>query len=183
MNWVDYTIIAVILISVVISLFRGLLKEIMGLAVWAVAFWIGFRFADEGADWFVGMVELPSARLALAFGLLFISALIVGGLLNFLLGKLIESTGLTGTDRFLGMFFGLGRALVLVTALVLLAGLTPLPQDPWWRESRLLPGFQTLAEWAAGYMPDDVRHYFEYRPVLDGASEKAPASDPAALEL
>lgn len=167
MNWVDYTIIAVMALSVVISLFRGLLKEVMALVVWVAAFWVAFHFVDPGAAWFSPWISVPSAQMAAAFVVLFLVTLIVGGLISYLLGRLIETTGLSGTDRFFGIFFGLARALVLVTAVVLVAGLTPLPQDPWWRESVLLPRFEVLAQWASGYMPEQVRGYLEYPTALD----------------
>lgn len=172
MNWIDYTIIGIMLLSMVIGAFRGLLKEVMGLVVWVVAFWVAWQFCGEGAMLLEAQVELPSARLAIAFGLLLVVTLILGALVNYLVQALVESTGLTGTDRMLGLFFGAGRALVLLIAAVLLAGLTPLPQDPWWGESRLLPTLQVMAEWATESMPPEVGEYFDFKnlPALPDSS-------------
>ena len=162
MNWADYAILVVTAVSVVIGLFRGFVREVMALAVWLMAFWVAFAFADNGALMLEGRVDLPSARIAIAFAGLFIATLIVGGLINFLVAKMVDMTGLSGSDRFLGLFFGAARAVVLITAVVMVAGLTPIPRDPWWGQSVLLPRFQSLAEWAAGYLPDHVRDYFDF---------------------
>ncbi len=162
MNWADYAILALIGISVVIGLIRGFVREVMALAVWLLAFWVAFSFADDGAALLSERVTLPSARLAIAFAVLFVATLVVGAVVNFVISKMVRWTGLTGSDRFLGLLFGAARAVVLITALVMVAGLTPLPRDPWWGQSLLLPAFQSLAEWAAAYLPEDVRDYFDY---------------------
>ncbi len=162
MNWVDYAILAVIGVSVVIGLVRGFVREVMALAVWVVAFWVAFTFADDGAALLSDRVTLPSARMAIAFGALLLATALAGAVVNFVITKMVKATGLSGSDRFLGMFFGAARALVVITAAVLVAGLTPLPRDAWWGQSLLLPRFQTLAEWATGYLPDGVREYFDY---------------------
>ncbi|MCX7545969.1 CvpA family protein [Marinicella gelatinilytica] len=162
MNWFDLTILAILLISVVVSLFRGLIREVMSLIIWVAAFWLAWHYVDVGANWLQAYIELPSARHLIAFVALFLSALIVGGLINFLLGKIISGTGLTGTDRFLGMFFGLLRGAVAVTAMVLFLQATPLSSDPWWQQSTLQPHFSKLADWVKQRMPDDIGEYFSF---------------------
>ncbi len=160
MNWFDLTIIAILLISVTVSLFRGLIREVMSLLIWVGAFWLAWHYVEVGADWLSGYVELPSARYLIAFVALFLTALIIGGLINFLLGKLITGTGLSGTDRFFGMFFGLLRGAVAITALVLFLQATPLSKDPWWQQSTLQPHFSILADWVKERMPGDIGDYF-----------------------
>jgi len=93
---------------------------------------------------------------------LFLATLFAGGLINFLIGKLIKATGLSGTDRMLGIFFGLARGIAIVTVLVLLAGLTPLPKDPWWHESQFIPHFQQLAMILRGLLPPQYAAYFNF---------------------
>jgi len=99
-------------------------------------------------------------RVRVAF---FFATLILGSLISFLLSQLIEKTGLTGSDRLLGMLFGIARGAVLVSLLVMLAGLTPLPEDPWWKQSLLIPPFQALAMWLKTHMPTGLADYIHYR--------------------
>lgn len=162
MNWFDLTILAILALSVVVSLFRGLIREVLSLLIWVGAFWLAWTFVDQGAGWLESFIELPSARHLIAFVALFLAALIIGGLINYLVGKMITKTGLGATDRFFGMFFGLGRGVLAVTALVLFLQATPLSQDPWWTESRLTPQFARLASWVKQQMPEDLAEYFSF---------------------
>ncbi|MBI2800530.1 MAG: CvpA family protein [Gammaproteobacteria bacterium] len=162
MNWIDIFILSVLGISAVLSLFRGLVREVLSLVAWVVAGWVAFKFAGPVSAHFAGAVSLPSVRMAVAFGLLLLGVLLVFGVFNFLLGKLIDSTGLSGTDRLLGMFFGLARGIAIVTVLVALAGLTPVPRDPWWKESRLLDHFEQLARYAVHWLPPEFAKHFSY---------------------
>jgi membrane protein required for colicin V production len=109
-------------------------------------------------------IELPSARTSLAFAGLFLSVLLVGGLATYLVGKMVEKTGLSGTDRLLGGVFGGIRGLVLIIVLMLVAGLTPVPQDPWWQTSRSIQSLMPLAEWSAQYLPDYILEHLELNP-------------------
>ncbi len=162
MNWVDYTIVGIIGLSALISLIRGFVTEVLSLIVWVVSFWVAWTFFRDVAEPLAPWIPLPSARLGVAFVLLFLVSLIIGGFLNFLVGRLVDRTGLTGTDRLLGAIFGLARGAVVVAALVFLAGLTPLPNDPWWRDSQLIRHFQELAFWLLSLLPPDIASHFKY---------------------
>ncbi len=161
MIWVDYAILAIIGISALISIFRGLIREVLSLFAWGAAFVVARTFMAAVAEWFAGVVSVPSARLVLAFASLFVGTLLAAALVNLLVGKLIASTGLSGTDRMLGVLFGIGRGVVIVAALVLAAGLTPVPRDPWWQASLLLPRFEAMALWMRGYLPAEAAAYFQ----------------------
>ena len=161
MIWIDYVIIGIIGISSLISLIRGFVREAFSLLAWVLAFWVAWTFFRELAlhlTW----VSVPSVRLGLSFAILFVTTLIVGGLVNFLIGQLVDKTGLTGTDRLIGMLFGAARGILLVSVLILLAGLTPLPEDPWWKESQLIAYFQELAIWLKTLLPDNIGEKFRF---------------------
>lgn len=162
MIWVDYAILAIIAISALISIWRGFIREVLSLVGWIMAFWVGFTFTHAVAALLAGYISVPSVRLAVAFTALFLATLLVVGVVNFLLVKLVNSTGLSGTDRMLGVLFGIGRGAVIVAALVLLAGTTPLPRDPWWKESMLIGHFQQMALWARGFLPADLAQHINY---------------------
>lgn len=161
MIWIDYVILGIIGLSAVISLIRGFVREALSLAVWVLAFWVAWTFFRDLAlqlDWFT----VPSVRLGAAFLILFIATLMLGALVNFLVGQLVDKTGLSGTDRMIGILFGAARGAILVAILVLLAGLTPFPNDPWWKESQLIGYFQELAVWLKQLLPADIGGKFKF---------------------
>ena len=156
MNWADYLIILLIALSMLMGLWRGLLREVISLATWIAAFAIAFLFAEDVAAYLVPHLDLPSLRIAVAFGGLFLVTLLLGGLIGILASYLVHYTGLTGTDRVLGVTFGLARGGAIIAMLVLAAGFTPLPQDPWWGQSVLLPYFQEIALWLRDFLPPEL---------------------------
>lgn len=157
MTGVDLAILGVLLISMLVSLVRGFIRETFSLVVWIAAAVAGFRLSGALSGWLVDWVTLPSVRVLLAFAAVFVLVLIVGGLVGFLLGKLVEKTGLSPTDRMLGALFGLSRGVLIVVVAVMLARFTPFPEDPWWDESRLLPQFERMAERAGRLLPTPLQ--------------------------
>lgn len=157
MEYTDYVLLSIIAISMLVGLFRGFVKEAFALAVWVAAFLIAFQFAGSTADLLTDHVSMPSARTAIAFGGLFLVVLVVGGLLTFLIGKLVEKTGLSGTDRLMGGIFGAVRGVLLLIVLIIVAGFTPVTQDPWWNTSIFIQSLLPLADWASGFLPETVR--------------------------
>lgn len=181
MNWPDYAILAVMAISIGVGALRGFIMEVFSLLVWVAAFGLAYHFAGDVAVLMEGSVTLPSARIAMGFAGLFIAVLLVGGLINYLLGRLVESTGLSGTDRLLGGAFGAARGLALVLVLLLVAGLTPLPEDPWWQESRVIARLMPMVDWAATYLPESISGHLDFDPAASGdtdpSADKGPSED------
>lgn len=164
MEYVDYAVLGIIAISILVGALRGFIKEVFSLAVWAAAFLVAFQYSGALAMMLESHVELPSARTSLAFAGLFLVVLLIGGLITFLVGKLVEKTGLSGTDRLLGGVFGALRGLILILVVMLVAGLTPVPQDPWWQQSRSVQSLIPLAEWSAQFLPDYILEYMDLTP-------------------
>lgn len=163
MIWIDYVILALIGVSAVIGLFRGFIREVFSVATWVLAIWVGLMFSRGLSSYFETVISPPSARMAASFALLFLVTLILGSLVGYLLGQLVSKSGLTGSDRFIGLLFGIARGVLVIAVLVLLAGLTPLPNDPWWLESQLIEPFQTLALWLRDRIPAGMAGYVVYR--------------------
>ena len=161
MIWIDYAILAIVGISGVISLMRGFVKEALSLAGWIAAFWVAIAYSGQVAAWLEGLVSVPSVRVAIGFVVLFGAVLLMCGILLRMAGMLVARTGMSGTDRTLGIVFGVLRGTVVVGLLVLLAGLTPLPRDPWWSESSFLPHFVEAAREVAIYLPDEFRQQLD----------------------
>ena len=162
MNWADFSILSIIGISALISLFRGFVREALSVVGLAAAIWVAVTFYDQASDLLVNVISLPTGRRVIAFVALIVVSLLIAGLINHLIGKLVDKTGLTGTDRMLGVVFGVVRGVAIVGLLVLLAGLTQVPQDPWWQQSMLMEHFQKLAQMAIEFLPPDVVAHFSY---------------------
>lgn len=169
MSWPDYAILAAIAISLLVGALRGFVKEAFSLVTWAAAFVVAYRFSDNAAAMMEPHVSLPSARTAMGFVGLFLLVLVVGGLLNYLIGRLVETTGLTGTDRLLGGVFGVLRGVAIVVVFLLVAGFTPIPRDPWWQESGMIRSLMPLVSWTIDFLPESAREH------LDFSSESAAA--------
>jgi len=165
MTWADYTILFIVGVSALISLVRGFVREAFSLAVWIAAFWVAWVFFRDLALRLEPWISVPSVSLAVAFVTLMLATLIVGAIVNYLMGQLVDKTGISGTDRLIGMLFGGARGVLLVGILVLLAGLTAFPQDSWWKASVLIPHFQDLALWLRGLLPPDIAARFSYGPI------------------
>ena len=162
MIWVDYAIIAIVVVSAGISVLRGFLREALSLAGWVLAFWLALTFADDVSGLFSRYVSQPSMRHGLAFFTIVVGTLVITAIVMYLVRLIIDKTEITGTDRALGIVFGIARGIVIVAILVLLAGLTAVPKDPWWRESIFLPHFQVLAVEIQSLLPPEVAILFQY---------------------
>ena len=152
MNWVDYAILSVIGISALVSLVRGFIKEAASLAVWFAAFVIASRFYPDLAP-LITQVDDPLVRNAIAIVSLFVSTILLGAMINHLIGLLVEKSGLSGTDRVLGMVFGALRGVLVVTALLFfLDTFTQAPASQWWQGSLLIPEFDPIVQWFFDYI-------------------------------
>lgn len=162
MAWLDIFILGVVLLSALISLVRGFVREAFSLAVWVLAFWVSWSFFRDLEAPLQTWIGSPTARLGIAFAVLMIATLLIGGMVNYLIIQLVEKTGMSGTDRLIGMIFGAARGVLLVAVLVLLAGLTPLPKEGWWLESTLVSYFQELSFWLRDLLPPEFADHFRY---------------------
>ncbi|KPZ02153.1 CvpA protein [Pseudomonas syringae pv. spinaceae] len=145
---VDWAILGIVAISALISLKRGFVKEALSLTTWIIAGVVAWMFGAGLSQYLVNYIETPSARVIASCTILFVATLLVGAMVNFLIGELIRVTGLSGTDRFLGMVFGAARGGLLVVVAVGLLSLGPVQQDQWWQQSRLVPQFLIVADWS-----------------------------------
>ena len=144
----DWAIIAVLAISTLMSLRRGFLKEALSLGTWIAAFVVARQFHGPMDQLLETQIVDSLMRSIAAFAALFVGTLLVGAALGFLLGALINATGLSSTDRVLGMVFGFARGALIVTVVIGLLKLTPLVNDSWYTNASLVPHFETVAQWA-----------------------------------
>lgn len=142
MNWADWAIVIVLTLSSVISLARGFIKEALSLVIWVVALVLANVFSHRLEVFLTNAISTPSLRAMAAFILVFVGVLLVGALLNFLIGLIVKATGLSGTDRLLGMLFGFARGLLIVMIfLIYVPAYVVIEKDPWFQQSQLIPYF------------------------------------------
>lgn len=131
----DWVLLGILLLSVVLGLWRGLVYEVLSLAGWVLAFVLAQAFADEVAAWLpMEGLSLP-LKLALAFALVFIAVAFAGGFVAWLVKKLVATVGLRPVDRVLGGAFGLARALVMLLGVAVVVSMTQMQNAAWWQGS------------------------------------------------
>ena len=131
----DWIFIAVLVVSLVVGAWRGLVYELLSLVNWIAAFVLAQWFAPDAAHYLPLANATEVVRYAAGFVVVFIAALFAGGLIAFLVRKLIAAVGLRPVDRVLGSVFGVVRGVVVLLALTVVAGMTPVVKSPWWQES------------------------------------------------
>ena len=149
MNWLDWTILGIVALSTLVSLWRGFVKEALSLLAWVLAFIISIRFSDRLATLLVDYINNEDLREISAYVILFAATLMLGSLVNILLAQVIRVTGLSGADRVLGTAFGLARGLLIAVVLVfVMESVLNKEEKEVMQDSRLLPHLAMVKQWA-----------------------------------
>lgn len=163
---IDYTLLAVFLVSVVVGVFRGFFREALSLLTWVAALWISMRFSSI-LEPMLASISSEALRIWSARVIMFILVLIAGGLLNALIGFLVTKTGLSGTDRVLGMVFGAARGVLIVGIVVTVFRLLHLDEEQWWTESRVIPLALPIADVMQSLFQEGLGRLEEIVPPAD----------------
>lgn len=157
LHWIDYVIIGVICLSVLTGLFRGFIKELVALCVWVLAIWLAVKYSSVTEVWLQPYIQDKTARSVISFIGILLLVIIVGGIFNALLSFILRRSGLSGTDRVLGMFFGFVRGIFIVALVMVVVKMTStLPKD-FTNQSELYAKFDPLVNWLDGYMPGLIK--------------------------
>lgn len=158
----DYLVLFVLVASVVISTMRGLVKEILSLTGWVVAFVVANAYGARLAPLLPDMIPGDTVRLIVAFIALFLGVRILMGLLSLAIGALIDAAGLALVDRGLGGLFGLARGIVIVLTAVILCSMTAIPQQAFWKDALLSPLAEAGARTIKPFLPAALAQHIKF---------------------
>ena len=158
----DYLVSFVLVASVVISTLRGLVKEILSLLGWVVAFVVANAYGAQLAPMLPTMIPGEAVRLMVAFVALFLGVRILMGLLTMAVDALVQAAGLSLADRGLGGLFGLARGIVIVLFGVILCGMTSIPQQDFWKNALLSPMAETGARTVKPFLPAALAQHVQF---------------------
>lgn len=158
----DYAVLVIVGISILISVMRGLVREVLALLAWLAAFVAATFLGAHVAAWMPQAIPTEELRLLTGFLIVFVGVLIAMSLIAMLVSRLIRRAGLGVEDRMFGMLFGVARGAVVVLVLVLLAGLTPLPRDPMWRNAMLSSPLESMALYVKAWLPGELSRRIKY---------------------
>lgn len=162
MTWFDYAAIGIVCLSVLLAVFRGVVREIAALAGWAAALVLSGLFAQDLAQQLPATLS-PMLKAVIAYLVIFLGVLLLSGLAGVLLAKLFHAAGLGFTDRAVGALFGFVRGVLIVFVGVMLAGLTSLPKEPFWREAVFSGPVETAVLASKPVLPKDLAQRIRYR--------------------
>ena len=162
MTGFDYAVLMVLGLSLIWALLRGLVRELVALAGWVAAFVLSVLFTQTVADMLPRSLGSFLASLV-AFLTIFIGVWILSGFAGLLLSRLVSAAGLGWADRMLGAFLGLVRGVLIVLVLVMFAGLTPLPREPFWRNAMLSAPIETVLVALKPLLPEALAQHIRYR--------------------
>ena len=158
---VDWILLGVLVFSMALGAWRGLVYEVLSVLAWAAAFYAAQWFAPQVAVMLPFQTASEPVRYAAAFVLVFIAAVFLGGLLAFLVKKLIDAIGLRPVDRTLGAAFGLLRGVILLLAAAVVINMTALESAAWWQESKGANALATALHGLKPVLPEQFARYIE----------------------
>ncbi len=158
----DYLVVFVIVCSIIISMMRGAVKEILSLLSWIVAFFVASNYCEALATLLPETLPGSTARLIVAFLVLFVGIKILMSLLNGAIAALVKASGLTVVDRALGSIFGAARGSLLVLATVLLCGMTAIPQQDFWKAALFGATAESAALTVLPYLPGGMASHISF---------------------
>ena len=171
MIWADWFLLAVLVVSILIGVIRGFTREVLGLVSWVVAIVASLLLGPSAIGWLEPHITTPSLRIAGAYALVFLVALVLGAVVTSVVSLLVRKSALSGVDRMVGGGFGLLRGVLIGVVFVCLVGITPARQDPWWKESMFIPRLEWLADGFRSLLPE------KWRPYLTPSAAAVPAKE------
>ena len=163
--WVDYSIVALVSVTLIIGTMRGCSREVISLLCWVVGFWASLHFSLSISATLQSFISDHQKRFAIAFITILISTILVCSFLqHWLTNRVKQNYNHTAIMELLGgLTCGIMQGVVITTIVVFLAGLTAVPTNSWWQESSLLPSFQILVIWLRDHVAPQMAHALIFR--------------------
>jgi membrane protein required for colicin V production len=158
----DYTLLIILGSSVLLSLMRGFVKEAMSLLAWVVSFVLARTFTPDLAPLLPSDIPSEGLRLVAAFLGIFLASWLMMTIIRITLSQFVEAIGLGSLDKLLGALFGALRGGLIVMVLVMLAGLTSLPQQDFWRNAMFSPLCEALALGLRDSLPEPMAKRIQF---------------------
>ncbi|MDO9282944.1 MAG: CvpA family protein [Methylotenera sp.] len=158
----DYVVLIIIGLSIIFSVMRGMVREVLAILGWVAAFYVGRTYTDQVLPMMPIDIPSESLRVLAAFLVLFLATLLLASLLGIALSAIIRKVGLGWFNRLLGAMFGVIRGLLVVCVLVFLAGLTSAPQDERWRNAMFSAPIEALVISILPWIPENIAKHVKY---------------------
>lgn len=159
-NWVDFIIIGIIVFSITISFFRGFVREAISLLIWIGAIVIVFKFLEPLQIHLSPWINSNFIRYSVAFGILFLAVFICGIFINLIIHALLKKTGLTITNRLLGIFFGAARGFLIVSIFLIFVSVGNIKGGTVVSQSQLASKFKPIVIWLNQFLPWQLKNIF-----------------------
>ncbi len=156
MPWIDIVIIAFFVISILVGIYRGFVKETLSVGSWALAAFIAFQYGEQASVYIKPYVNKEPLDLAIAYVAVFLVSLILLSIISHIISQIFDSSGMKGIDRSIGSIFGALRAAAIVVVLILVGRFMAMDNQQWWLDSGFIPYFEPLVEWFKSYLPADI---------------------------
>lgn len=159
----DYVLLAIVVLSALVGLWRGLVSEVVALLAWIVALGAAWLYASNVASMLGSYIVEPAWRQVAGFALIFVGVLLLAAILRFLLRELLRAAGLGPADRMFGTLFGVARGLAIAFVLVLVGGMLGMAKEPWWAGSLFAPPLETAVIASKPWLPEVVAERIRFR--------------------
>lgn len=163
MTLFDYAVLGIAGASLALGVWRGLVSEVLALVAWVVGFFVAREGAHSAGRGLSNVLPDPALQYVAGFAMMFIAVLVAIAVVRFVVRRLLSAAGLGLTDRMMGGVFGLGRAMIIVLAIVLAGGFTAFPRERWWSEATLAPPLETAVLALKPWMPQPLAQRIRYR--------------------